>query len=110
MMQIGKIYNGNSGMWLRVRRDSRLGLDFTYFLVEISRLGIVSVSRNHFTEFSVSSRSRKTFLQNSRSRLSLEKRFIKNSRLVSSLGFSEKNFENREVSKKKSISKVLGSF
>ena len=59
----------------RVRRDSRLGLDFSYFSVQISRLGLVSVSENHFTEVSVSSRS--------------QKRLIKNSRLVSSLEFLE---------------------
>ena len=46
-------------MWSRVRQDSRLGLDFSYFSVQISRLGLVLVSKNHFTEFSVSSRSRK---------------------------------------------------
>ena len=38
----------------RVRRDSRLGLDFSYFSVQISGLGLVSVSENHFTEVSVS--------------------------------------------------------
>jgi len=40
--------------------------------VGISRLGLVSVSKNHFTELSVSSRSRKIILQNSRSRVGLE--------------------------------------
>ena len=43
----------------RVRRDSRLGLDFSYFSFQISRLGLVSDSENHFTEVSVSSLSRK---------------------------------------------------
>ena len=43
----------------RVRRDSRLGLDFSYFSGQISRLGLVSVSKNHSTEVSVLSRSRK---------------------------------------------------
>ena len=70
----------------RVRRDSRLGLDFSYFTVQISRLGLVLVSKSHFTEFSVSSRSRKIILQNSRSRLGLEKRDFEISRLVSILG------------------------
>ena len=73
----------------RVRRDSCLGLNFSYFSVQISRLGLVLVSKHHFMEFSVSSRSRKIILQNSRSRLVLESRFIKKSRLASSLGFLE---------------------
>ena len=42
------------------------------FLIQISCLGLVSVSKNQFTEFSVSSQYRKIILQNSRSRLGLE--------------------------------------
>ena len=67
---------------------SRLGLEMSEKKSKISRLGLVSVSKNHFKEVSVSSRSRKIILQKSRSRLGLEKRLIKNSRLVSCLGFS----------------------
>ena len=62
----------------RVRRDSRLGLHLSYFLVQISRLGLeklfyrslglVSVSEKHFIEVSVSSRSRNFNLAKSRSR------------------------------------------
>ena len=43
----------------RVRHDSRLGLDLSYFLVQISRLGLLLVSESHFVEVSVLSRSRK---------------------------------------------------
>ena len=59
---------GNS----RVRRDSRLGLDFSYFSVQISRLGLVSVSENHFTEVSVSSHV-------SDFRINISRNFLKNS-------------------------------
>ena len=52
------------------------GLDETLVSVSISRISrsefLVSVSKNHLSEFSVSSRSRKIILQNSRSRLGLE--------------------------------------
>ena len=43
----------------RVRRDSRLDLNFSRFLVQISRLGLVLVSENHLTKVSVLSRSQK---------------------------------------------------
>ena len=111
----------SAGDQVRVRRDSRLGLDFSHFSVHISHLGLVSVSKNHVTDFSVSSRSQKSFyrilglvsvsknhftefsvlsrsrkiiLQNSRSRLGLVKQVFQKSRLVSSLGFF---FKFREV-------------
>ena len=49
----------------RVRRDSRLCLNFSYLSVHISRLGLVSVSENHFTEVSVLSLARKKAYKNS---------------------------------------------
>ena len=48
--------------------QSRLGLGNSYY----RSLGLVSVSKKHFTEVSVSSRSRKIILRKSRYRLSLE--------------------------------------
>ena len=83
---------------IRVRRDYRLGLDFSYFSVQISRLGLVSVSKSDVWEFSVSSRSRKTILQNSRSRFGLEISIVKILGLVSVSQESPlKSLEFREV-------------
>ena len=58
----------------RVRRDSCLGLDLSYFLVQISRLGLLLVPENHFVEVSVSSRSQNFNQTWSWSRLGLAKR------------------------------------
>ena len=64
------------------------GLDETLVSVSISR-----ISRSKFL-VSVSSRSRKIIIQNSRSRLGLEKKDFESSRLVSILGVFFLIFEN----------------
>ena len=102
----------------RVRRDSRLGLDFSYFSVQISRLGLVSVSKKLFTKVSVLSRSRKIILQKSWSRFGLGKSFYRSLSLVSvSVNHFSKVSVSSRVSgfrskisrkfQKKSITKVL---
>ena len=54
-------------------RNSRLVIDFSHFLVQISHLGLVSVSENHFLEVSVSSWSQNFNQTWSWSRLGLAK-------------------------------------
>ena len=95
----------------RVRRDSRLGLDFSYFSVQISRLGLVSVSENHFTEVSVSSRSRKKAYKKFSSRVScfqskISRNSSRNSRLV--LDFSHFSVQISRLGLGKSFCRSLG--
>ena len=80
----------------RFLKISRLGLEKSEKWFKISHLGLISVSKKHFTEVSVSSWSRKNILQKYRSRLSLETK----NKLILSLGL------DLEISLKRSLGLV----